>query len=135
MKGRYCRREEHDTKTSSKKPLLIGIAGGSASGKSTFAHTLVERISNDNPTLNIRTISTDQYFHHDFSQIPTYESPAFHTDLPDFNHPAALDIPQLLSDLENIQQEENSVDVVLLEGHLLFHFAGSAQPIGCAHFH
>ncbi|MEE4194436.1 MAG: hypothetical protein V2J07_04485 [Anaerolineae bacterium] len=99
------------------KPLMIGIAGGSASGKSTFLRTVVEAIKNSHPDLNIETISTDRYFYRD-DRIPKYVSPAFQQEIPNFNHPEALYIPQLLEDLESLQ----TPDIVLVEGHLLFHY-------------
>lgn len=107
---------------SGKHTLIVGISGGSASGKSTFIHMLSEKIKLSDPAINMRTISTDHYFHRDFSQIPTYFSPAFQTELPDFNHPDALDIPQLIKDLKALLSDENSPDLILLEGHLLFHY-------------
>ena len=39
-------------------PLVIGIAGGTASGKSTFCNLLVEELSE----YRVEVIRTDQYF-------------------------------------------------------------------------
>jgi uridine kinase len=108
--------------THNHKPLLVGIAGGSASGKSTFVRILTEQIAATAPALAIQTISSDRYFHRDRSKIPLYKSQAFLTDLPDFNHPDALDIAQLVADLDVVLEEKSPPDVVLLEGHLLFHY-------------
>jgi uridine kinase len=104
------------------KPLLVGIAGGSASGKSTFVRTLMQHLAAAAPALDIQTISSDRYFHRDRAKIPLYHSPAFQTELPDFNHPDALDIAQMLADLDAILAGETPPDVILLEGHLLFHY-------------
>ncbi len=95
---------------------MIGIAGGSASGKSTFVRAFAAAISSTNPNLQVETISTDRYFYRD-GRIPKYDSPAFQQEIPNFNHPEALDIPQLLADLRSLQ----TPDVVIVEGHLLFH--------------
>jgi uridine kinase len=108
--------------THNHKPLLVGIAGGSASGKSTFVRMLTQHLTAAAPTLVIQTISSDRYFHRDRSKIPHYASSAFQTDLPDFNHPDALDIAQLLDDLDALLAEETPPHVILLEGHLLFHY-------------
>lgn len=102
--------------------LLVGIAGGSASGKSTFVRILHEQLHQDAPALQVHSISTDYYFRRDFSQIPSYHSHTFGTDLPDFNHPDALDMHQLVLDLEAMRQGPTPPSVILLEGHLLFYF-------------
>lgn len=104
-------------------PLFVGIAGGSASGKSTFTRLLQQRLSAAAPQLQIASYSTDHYFHRDFTRIPTYTSPAFGAQLPDFNHPDGLDIPQLVADLHARTCGENPPDMILMEGHLLFYFA------------
>lgn len=103
------------------KPLMIGIAGGSASGKSTFVRALEKTIAASKPDLKVKTISTDGYFYRD-NRIPRYESPSFQQEIPNYNHPDALDIPQLLIDLDELKTDQ-SLDVGLIEGHLLFHYA------------
>lgn len=103
-------------------PFLIGIAGGSASGKSTFVQQLTALLKNSAPELSVHSISTDHYFYRDFADIPTYTSPTFQTELPDFNHPDALNIPQLLADLQEQSQELEPARVILVEGHLLFYY-------------
>ena len=114
---------EKMTQTSEHQTLLVGIAGGSASGKSTFVHILTKEIEKTSPALNVKTFSSDRYFRRDFSQIPTYSSKSFGQELPDFNHPDALNMAQLAADVQSTLVEENPPDVILVEGHLLFHDA------------
>ena len=115
--------------TRNQTPLLVGIAGGSASGKSTFVRTLTQQVVAAAPALVIQTISSDRYFHRDRAKIPLYTSPAFQTELPDFNHPDALDIAQLLADLDGILAGDTPPDVILLEGHLLFHYVALRERL------
>ncbi|NSW53829.1 MAG: hypothetical protein HPY85_15115 [Anaerolineae bacterium] len=103
-------------------PILVGIAGGSASGKSTFTNILETDLRENAPGLLLHTIHMDRYFHRDADQIPHYSSAAFQMQIPDFNHPDALDIQQLVHDLDALLEQSPSPDVILLEGHLLFHY-------------
>lgn len=43
--------------------FLIGISGGSCSGKTTFAKKLASLICNNSPALGVRIISEDDYYH------------------------------------------------------------------------
>jgi uridine kinase len=111
--------------------LLVGITGGSASGKSTFARMLAETIGPERCSV----IGQDGYFS-DFSEIPESEREAQRSN----NHPRSIRWEYLRSDLASLREgrrvegvppatrmaqtaRERVVeprDVVIVEGHLLF---------------
>tara|TARA_B100000945_G_scaffold318589_1_gene323788 strand:- start:377 stop:997 length:621 start_codon:yes stop_codon:yes gene_type:complete len=76
-----------------KKTLLIGIAGGSASGKSSLARVIKENIGE-----NISIINQDSYYH-DLSNISMLER-----SKTNFDHPDSIDFILMKKQLENIVQ-------------------------------
>ncbi len=60
------------------KPIIIAIAGGSASGKTTVVNEIVERLPNE----SIQVISFDDYYN-DFSKLSMEERNALNFDHPD----------------------------------------------------
>jgi uridine kinase len=64
------------------KPLIIGIAGGSGSGKSTVAHTVAESLG----TSSVAFIDMDAYYRN-FAHLPMEERRRINWDHPDaFDH-------------------------------------------------
>ena len=88
------------------KPFIIGIAGGSASGKTTFCIALIEALSEH----NIKVFHMDSYFKPN-EQKPKSKSPITKKIYVDYNHPDAIDLPQLKKDLSATQE-----DIVIVEG-------------------
>lgn len=88
-------------------PIIIGIAGGSASGKSTFTDTLANRLS------DIRTavFHMDSYFKsHD--ELPRSVSPVSGKVYADYNLPESFELQRLRDDLANVID----ADTVIVEG-------------------
>ena len=79
--------------------FLIGLAGGSASGKSTFAGALHQALGALTPPLSAAVISTDAYFLPD-ETMPKFVSPTRGLSLPDYNRPDSIEAPRLLCDLD-----------------------------------
>ena len=75
------------------KTLLIGIAGGSASGKSSIARVIKENIGK-----NISIINQDSYYH-DLSNISMLER-----SKTNFDHPDSIDFILMKKQLESIVQ-------------------------------
>jgi len=96
---------------------LVGIAGGSASGKSTFTAALQTALQARDSTLRLEALTTDRYWQ-DRDGGPRFVSPSSGEDRFDFNHPDALDQQALLADLNRLSA---TVDVVLLEGLMVLH--------------
>jgi uridine kinase len=76
-----------------KKPIIIGIAGASASGKSLLANTIVNELGSD----QVVVISEDSYYK-DHSNIPFEERTKINYD-----HPNALDHELLYQHLLQLQ--------------------------------
>lgn len=94
-----------------KKPYFIGIAGGSASGKSTFCTILENEFLN----LNIKVFHMDDYFKPE-NERPFLKSPIKETMYIDDNHPNTINISKLKLDL--YEALDNNFDVIILEGLL-----------------
>ncbi|MBT5712868.1 AAA family ATPase, partial [Candidatus Poribacteria bacterium] len=113
-------------------PVLVGIMGGSCSGKTTFARAVTEEIADLNPI----TLNQDAYFR-DWSVYPEDERERLRTA----NHPdavhwdALLDHIRLLADREQIvtppdgtgaaargrpKESVGPSDVIIVEGHLIY---------------
>ena len=84
--------------------FLIGIAGGSGSGKTTFAKKIFQKILEKTPSSSIALLHQDSYY------LP---EPPFHLRVhgePNFDHPDAFDW-NLLREHLNLLKKEESVDV------------------------
>ncbi len=114
------------------KPITVGIMGGSASGKTTFATALAEQLADFSPI----TLHQDSYFR-DWSEYPPEEREKVVTA----NHPDAVRWDVLIADVEKLRSckpietptlgtraaqrgDEKKIiessDVVIVEGHLIF---------------
>jgi uridine kinase len=112
------------------QPLTIGIAGGTASGKTTVARRLVERLG----THPVAVLDQDSYYR-DLADLPLEERARFN-----FDHPDAFDTALLVRHLVELRAGKsvekpvysftqhtrtgetvrvNSGDVVILEGILI----------------
>jgi uridine kinase len=100
--------------------FLIGLAGGSASGKSTFTGSLIDALRSAHPALIVEKISTDDYFL-PHERMPSFYSPTRGLELPDYNHPDSLDAAALLRDIAKRCTAPASPDVLLIEGLMVLH--------------
>ena len=75
------------------KPLIIGIAGGTGSGKTTLVDRLREQFGAD-----ISVLNHDSYYsaHHDLSLEERQTL--------NYDHPASFDTDQMIQDLEDLRQ-------------------------------
>ena len=94
--------------------FIIGIAGGSASGKSAIARELRERLA----PLTVHIINQDRHFH-EADRLPTHASRDGAHTWPDYNHPDSFDFPTLYRDL--LRARDGSADLLILEGILVLH--------------
>lgn len=92
-----------------KTPIVIGVAGGSGSGKSTFVGQLQKALS----PLQVCSISTDQFFR---MPLPTMVSPSTGRVYEDWNSPDSIDKENLLETLTAQMSAEAGNDVILVEG-------------------
>lgn len=103
-------------------PILVGIAGGTASGKSTLTGALVDALAVIAPSLRLEALSTDRYFRVGTPEMPTLFSPSMNTVLPDFNRPDSLDLPRFLADLDARTLAADAPDVLLIEGLMVLYW-------------
>lgn len=75
-----------------KRPVIIGIAGGSGSGKTLVARTLIERLGSD----RVVVIEQDAYYK-DLSHLPLEERAR-----QNFDHPDAFDEDLLVQHLQDL---------------------------------
>lgn len=126
-----------------KTPFLIGVAGGTASGKSTVCKRIMEKLGQvdmDNAKRQVVCISQDSFYR----ELTIAEKQKAEKGQFNFDHPDAFDDDLILSTLEDIlagkkceipgyDYRSNSVcrdqvttiypaDVVLFEGILVFYF-------------
>lgn len=120
------------TKEETPKPIIIGIMGGSASGKTTFATALAEELADYSPI----TLHQDLYFR-DWSEFTPEEREKVITA----NHPDAVRWDVLIADVEKLRaynpietpapgtRAESRGDekkttqpsqIVIVEGHLIY---------------
>ncbi len=74
--------------------LVIGVAGGTASGKTTVVEAILDRVGRE----GIAHIQHDSYYK-DLSHLPLEERRQFN-----FDHPDALDTPLLIRHLRRLRQ-------------------------------
>jgi uridine kinase len=129
--------------TDNKKPFLIGVAGGTASGKSTVCKRIIEKLGQadiNEKQRQVVSISQDSFYR----ELTAEEKIKAQKGKFNFDHPDAFDEKLMLSTLQEISKgnkvtinsydyKTNSVcrnnqitiypaDVVLLEGILVFYF-------------
>ncbi|MCJ7548368.1 MAG: hypothetical protein MUQ30_01635, partial [Anaerolineae bacterium] len=99
--------------------LVVGIAGGSASGKSTFTAALLEALPVLCPGAGVRVMHSDRYFRVGTPEMPMFVSPSSGKRQPDMNHPDSIDTQRMLVDLDALARAEDAPDILILEGHLV----------------
>ena len=95
------------------KPYIIGIAGGSASGKSTFCSKLEDALCK----CKTMTFHMDSYFKPKDLR-PFVEAPITKKMYVDENHPMTVDLPKLKNDLQTAINN-NQADIIIVEGLLV----------------
>ncbi len=93
---------------------VIGIAGGTASGKSTFCGQLGKLL--DDWGLNTAEIHLDDYFKPEGDR-PVSAAPVSGKEYIDDNHPDTLDLQRVYSDIRSYM-DSGEYDVVIAEGLL-----------------
>lgn len=123
-----------------KKPLIVGIAGGSGSGKTFFLNAFLHHFKQDEVTL----VSQDDYY------IPAGEMTQEENKLYNFDLPSTIDSDQFLKDIKQLisggivyKKEYNfnnplavvkileikSAPIIIVEGLFILHFKEIASLI------
>lgn len=103
------------------RTVVVGIAGGSASGKSTFTGALTRQLAEEAPGLRVEVVGMDRYFYRGGPGGPTFVSPSTGQSMPDNNHPDSADNARLVADLDARLAEEDAPDIVIVEGLMALH--------------
>ncbi len=94
-------------------PLLIGIGGGTAAGKSTLARALAAQLA----PLRAEVIGQDRFFKPK-AELPAYPSTSRPQPWPDYNRPDSFRVEELVACCRALA----GVDVAILEGILVLHY-------------
>ena len=95
------------------KPIIIGIAGGSACGKNRITEALNKTLSG--PMSKVKILCMDTYFK---KPLPKCIAPFSGREYDDYNHPESVDIKRLLADIKHFLQTKE-FDVIIVEGLLV----------------
>lgn len=110
------------------RAYVVGIAGGSASGKSTLAAALRQDLEGGAPPLRVATLGTDHYFRSRDPDGPQVTLPNGEVRF-DCNVPATVDTVRLAADLDALAHGPDAPDVVLVEGLMVLHEAEIRQRL------
>jgi len=105
----------------SKSSVLVAIAGGSASGKTTLTAALQQSLAAHDPAPSVLVIGMDKYFYRGAAPGPTIVSPSTGEVLPDNNHPDSADNARLIIDLDASRSGPDAPDITVVEGLMALH--------------
>lgn len=94
-----------------KKPFIVGIAGGSASGKTTFSTGLLKKCKG----YKARLIRMDDYFKPE-EDLPTAHAFSSENTYRDYNHPDSFFMSDFIDEAVSCAERSTGLDVVILEG-------------------
>lgn len=97
--------------------VFVGIGGGTGAGKSTIAAQVVQRLHQEDASLDIALINQDRFFK-SVNQLPTFYSEFHQAPRPDFNRPDSFRVETMVAELTAVSGH----DVVVLEGILVLYF-------------
>jgi uridine kinase len=95
-----------------KKPYIIGIAGGTCSGKSTVTEKLCANLGGS----TIQVFNMDKYF---MNPAPTTIAPITGIEYVEHNHPSSIKLDELYADFE--KAIEDKPDFIIIEGLFAFY--------------
>lgn len=97
------------------KPYIVGISGGTCSGKSTLSDSLEKILG---ATYKVAVLHMDSYYN--WSQMRS-TAPVTRIDYPEHNHPAAVDLDRLTHDFTAAIADTTN-DIILIEGLFALYF-------------
>ena len=100
---------------------VIGIAGGSGSGKTTYSNNLGKSLDK----FKVKIISTDDYFK---ELKPIVKAPYNGKEFVDYDHPTSVDLDRLSRDF-NHAISSNLFDIVIVEGLMVLYFEEIREKI------
>jgi uridine kinase len=106
------------------KNLIIGIAGGGGSGKTTIANAIQENLETQTLLIHL-----DDWRITDQSNGPFNTSPSNGIQYFDFSHPDSVDVPRVLQEISSATEE-----VIIVEGTFGLYFAELRDLMACKIF-
>lgn len=100
---------------------FVGIAGGSASGKTTFAAALIGALEACGPPGRAEVLHMDRYALADRTKGPSFVFSRTGETLFNMNHPDAFDVARLLADVAVRLAADDAPDVLIVEGLMVLH--------------
>lgn len=96
----------------SKKPFVVGITGGTCSGKSTLSDLLEDRLK---VQYKVIAFHMDHYF---LQPAPMTVAPITRIEYMERNHPDSIDLNRLYSDFTTAVEDQKSdqADIIIIEG-------------------
>jgi uridine kinase len=104
-----------------RRSLVVGIAGGSASGKSTRTGALTNALGALEPPIVVEVMGMDRYFYRGDPGGPRIVLPSTGEELPDNNHPNSADNARLVADLDVRTRAVDAPQVLIVEGLMALH--------------
>lgn len=109
------------TQEDSRLSYVVGIAGGSAAGKSAFTSVLVRQLTEQKPALTVEVFGMDRYFYRGAEGGPKLTLPSTGQELANNNHPDSADNARLVADVQARRATEDRPDVLIVEGLMALH--------------
>lgn len=95
--------------------FVIGIAGGSGSGKSTFSALLKEELESE---FKVKIMTADAYFKR---PLPTMISPMTGAEMEEYNSPESVEYDRLYEDIHT-HMEDTDIQVLIVEGNGILYY-------------
>ena len=97
-----------------KKPYVVGIAGGTCSGKSTLA----QKIQDSLPDVRVTQINMDRYFK---KVTPNTVAPITRKTYVEHNHPDSFELDRFYADFDAAIAPDSGNELVVVEGLLILY--------------
>ncbi len=100
----------------SAKICVVGIAGGSASGKTSLTRALTDFLAVQSPSLRLEVLHLDDFFRADKTGEPSFVSPSSGKRQFNFNHPDAINQESLIERVASLSSAGDAPDILVIEG-------------------
>ena len=100
-----------------RRPVVVGVAGGSASGKTTIAAALRRALEAEGRQVEV--LASDPYMHHDVERGPTFLWSSNGQQTFDCNQPESVDWAAFVRDLDDRAHATDAAHVLLVEGMMV----------------
>lgn len=103
------------------KSYVVGIAGGTAAGKTSLARALKQFLEEHEVPLRVEMLSADAFYRADKTQGPTFVSPSGGGEHFNFKHPDAIEQERLIAAIASRSSAQDGPPILLVEGLMVLH--------------